>query len=64
MGIREKYWVHCDWCDTGPQDPFDTYEEAYQEVQRLSRHESWLLLIRGKTVTTLLCPDCAAEGHG
>lgn len=63
MGVQQQFWVDCDWCGTGPDVKFGTYDEAYDELLRLSRYESWLLLDRGATEKVALCPDCAAEGR-
>lgn len=65
MGIVSTHRVVCDFCGVEPEagQSFDTFEEAYAEMQRLTRHESWLLRDRGSTNKTLLCPECVTAGR-
>lgn len=64
MGIEAKHTLHCDWCDVQP-DPdqvFGSYEEAYAEMQRVSRFEGWLLRTKSSTIQ-FGCPECVADGR-
>lgn len=66
MGIRERYSVCCDWCGYNPGEQpweFDGYGQAYSEVLRLTRFESWFKKDVGDGQFKLLCPDCASEGR-
>lgn len=65
MGIYERHSIHCDWCGAEPEEgpTFDSYTEAYAEVIRLARYESWFIKRVGKEAFKLLCPECVAEGR-
>jgi len=65
MGIEsERYSIHCDWCGVEP-DPgqtFPSHTDAYKEMIRISRHESWFLKYVGSQLI-LGCPECTADGR-
>jgi len=64
VAIEGRFTLHCDWCgiEPDPGQAYKTYEEAYTEMQRVSKVESWLLQYRESRVI-FTCPECVAAGR-